>query len=149
MNCPEVYWCWHYFYHMEWNGMEFCCLDSRPLCLTENILWLAKEHPWSGAWKYLDRIQAFRHPHARQICQTAQKPKLKGVQQTTLQLLGKFVRLSKAEAHDCPTNYPANVLKFLEAWLFGINTWAPNWKNKSEHCWTRVHPVIILYFFVF
>ena len=121
---------------MEWNGMEFCCLDSRPLCLTENILWLAKEHPWSGAWKYLDRIQAFRHPHARQICQTARKPKLKGVQQTTLQMLGKFAKLSTAKAYDCPTNYPANVLKVLEAWLFDINTWVTNW-NKCK--WTLLN----------
>ena len=30
------------FFGKEWN---FFCLDSRPLCLTDNILWLAKEHP--------------------------------------------------------------------------------------------------------
>lgn len=67
---------------MEWN---FGAWTLAFFAWRVDIPWQAKEHPGSGVWKYLDRIQAFNIP-----------------------MLGKFARPSKTEVLSCLANYPAD-----------------------------------------
>ena len=98
-----------------WNGMEFCCLDSRLLCLADRHS-MAGQRTSRVRWgtKVLGQNPSIRHPHhARQICKTSRKPRFSIVLQTTLHMLGKFARLPNSRSFRLSYKLPC---RFVLIW---------------------------------